>query len=163
MALKYSIDKFELFIFGSPIEIKMDCQALRDCLLKDKLNTHHSYWMQSILSHNIIDICYHPGIHNPIANGLSRMWHNCTHSSTDGLHWSVLLDWEALKGIRNDVMSVLDMPDTLEHLLETKFKGDVFFAPIIRHLLGKSTGDSIPEHQHTIHQAEGFMIENDKL
>lgn len=119
--------------------------------------------MQSILSHNIIDIRHHPGIHNPITNGLSRMWHNCTCSSTDGLHWSVLPDWEASKGFRNDVMSVLDMPDTLEHLLETKFKGDVFFAPIIRHLLGKSAGDSIPERQCAMHQAEGFMIENDKL
>ena len=55
-ALKFSVDKFELYIFGSPIEIETDCQALRNCLLKDKLNTHHSRWMQSILSHNIIDI-----------------------------------------------------------------------------------------------------------
>lgn len=60
-------------------------------------------------------------------------------------------------------MSVLDMPDTLEHPLETKFKGDVFFSPIIRHLLGKSAGDSIPERQCAMHRAEGFMIENDKL
>ena len=119
--------------------------------------------MQSILSHNIIDIHHCPGIHNPIANGLSRMWHNHTCSSTDSSHWSVLLDWEASKGIRNHVVSVLDMPDTSEHLLETKFKGDVFFAPIIRQLLGKSAGDSIPERRHTMHQAEGFMIENNKL
>jgi hypothetical protein len=55
-ALKYCIDEFEPYIFGSPIEIETDCQALRDCLLKDKLNTHHSRWMESILSHKIIDI-----------------------------------------------------------------------------------------------------------
>ena len=55
-ALKFSINKFEPYIFGSPIEIETDCQALRDCLLKDKLNTHHSRWMQLILSHNTIDI-----------------------------------------------------------------------------------------------------------
>ena len=162
-ALKYSIDEFEPFIFGSPIEIETDCQALRDCLLKDKLNTHHSRWMQSILGHNIIDIRHRPGIHNPVADGLSRMWHNRTRSSTDGSHWSVLPDWEASKGIRNDVMSVLDTPATSEHPLETRFKGDVFFAPIVRHLLGKSAGDSISERRRAMHRAEGFMIENDKL
>ena len=52
-ALKYCIDEFEPYIFGAPIKIKTDCQALHDCLLKDKLNTHHSWWMESILSHNI--------------------------------------------------------------------------------------------------------------
>ena len=162
-ALKFSIDEFEPFIFGAPIEVETDCQALRDCLLKDKLNTHHSRWMQSILSHNIIDIRHRPGIQNPVADGLSRMWHNRKRSTKDGSHWSVLPDWEASKGIKNDIMSVLEVPSLSEHPLEAKFKGDIFFTPIVRHLLGKSVGDSISERRRAMHRAGGFMIEGDKL
>ena len=145
-ALKFSVNEFEPYIFGSPIKIETDCQALHDCLLKDKLNTHHSRWMQSILSHNIIDIRHRPGIKNLVADGLSRMWHNRKCTMTDGSHWSVLPDWETAKGIKNDVMSVINaMLYTLEHPLETMFRGDVFFMPIVRHLLGKSAGDSMSE------------------
>ena len=43
-------------------------------------------------------------------------------------------------------MSVIDaMLYMLEHPLETMFRGDVFFMPIVRHLLGKSAGDSMSE------------------
>ena len=34
--IKYSLDKFEPYIYRSPIEIEMDCQALWDCLLQEK-------------------------------------------------------------------------------------------------------------------------------
>jgi hypothetical protein len=55
-ALKYSLDEFEPYIYGSPLEIEMDCQALRDCLLQEKMSVHHSHWKESILAHNIISI-----------------------------------------------------------------------------------------------------------
>ena len=128
-ALKYSIDEFEQYIFGSPIEIETDCQALRDCLLKDKLNTHHSRWMESILGHNIVDIRHQPGIQNPVADGLSRMWRNWERSQTDGSTWSVLPDWEASKGIQNDIMAILDSLNPTEHPLLTTFKGDISSPP----------------------------------
>ena len=41
-ALKYCLDKFDPYIYGSPIELEMDCQALRDCLLKEKMSVHHN-------------------------------------------------------------------------------------------------------------------------
>ena len=64
----------------------------------------------------------------------------------DRSHWSVLPDWEAVKGIKNDVMSVINaMVYTLEHPLETMFRGDVFFTLIARHLFGKSAGDLMSE------------------
>jgi hypothetical protein len=162
-ALKYCIDEFEPYIFGSPIEIETDCQALRDCLLKDKLNTHHSRWMESILSHNIIDIRHRPGIQNPVADGLSRMWRNRKRTLVDGSSWSVLPDWEASKGIQHDIMLVADLPARPTHPLEEEFRGDIFFAPIVHHLLGKSAGDSIATRKRAMHRSEGFIIENDKL
>ena len=165
-ALKFCFDEFKPYVFGAPVEIETDCQALRDCLLKDKMNSHHSRWMESILSHNIIDIRHRPGIENPVADGLSRMWRNRKRSTTDGSSWSVLPDWEAMKGITNDVLSVASPNDTSAlplHPLEVQFQGDIFFTPIIRHLLGKSAGDSVSERRRAMHRAEGFTIDDGKL
>jgi hypothetical protein len=75
--LKYSLDEFAPYIYGSLIEIKTDCQVLRDCLVQEKMSVHHSRWKESILAHNIIAICHRPGVENPVADGLSRMWEGC--------------------------------------------------------------------------------------
>ena len=162
-ALKYSMDEFSPYIYGTPVEIETDCQALRDCLLKDKMNAHHSRWMESILAYNIVDIRHRPGIHNPVADGLSRMWTNRKRTDADGSSWSVLPDWEATKGTTRDIMTMAIGSGTPEHALEVMFKGDVFFAPIVRHLLGKTAGESIAERRRVAHRAIGFVIEGGKL
>jgi len=167
-ALKFCLDEFDPYIYGSPIEIETDCQALRDCLLKEKMSTHHSRWKESILAHNIIDIRHRPGVENAVADGLSRMWQNRGRSNTDGSDWSVLADWETTRGIRNDILLVNQSPppgDTpsLPYELEDHFKGDVFFEPIVRHLLGRNAGSNISERRRAMHRAQGFMIDNGKL
>jgi hypothetical protein len=42
--LKFCLDEFEVYTYGSPIEIETDCQALplRDTLMREHLNCHHS-------------------------------------------------------------------------------------------------------------------------
>lgn len=94
-ASKYCTDKFTPYIYGAPIEIETDCEALRDCPLKKKLSTHHSRWKELILAHNIINIRCRSGIKNPVANGLSCMWANKKRTGDDGSSWLVLPDWEA--------------------------------------------------------------------
>jgi hypothetical protein len=41
-ALKFVLDKFSDIIWGFPVEIEMDCQALRDTLLSEKLSAVHT-------------------------------------------------------------------------------------------------------------------------
>jgi transposase InsO family protein len=161
-ALKYSLDEFEPYIYGSPIEIETDCQALRDCLLREKMSVHHSRWKESILAHNIIAIRHRPGIENPVADGLSRMWDDRERTNTDGSNWSVLPNWEATKGIMNDILSISYVPPLL-HPLETEFAGDIFFEPIVRHLLGHDAGSTHSERRKASHRAAGFTIIDDKL
>src|SRR6202050_2128733 len=91
------------------------------------------------------------------------MWCNRKCTSTDGSSWSVLPDWEAPKGIKNDILLVTDSPDTPIHQLEQLFQGDIFFMPIICHLLGKYVGDSLADRKRAMHRSEGFLIDNDKL
>ena len=52
-ALKFSLDKFSDIIWGSPIKIETDCQALRDFLLNDSLNIHHAQWCDGVLAYEI--------------------------------------------------------------------------------------------------------------
>ena len=99
-ALKFSLDKFEPYIYGSPLEIETDCQALWDCLLQEKMSMHHSHWKESILAHNIIAIRHQPGVENPVADGLSRIWDGKERTKEDGSSWSVLPNWEAMRGLR---------------------------------------------------------------
>jgi hypothetical protein len=163
-ALKFSLDEFDQYVFGSPIELETDCQALRDCLMKEKMSVHHSRWKESILAHNIIDIRHRPGIENPVADGLSRKWEFRKPRPQDGSEWSVLPDWETAQGIRNDIMSLTDRePQQGQHPLETRFKDDAFFQPIVQHLLGRRAGETISECKRARHRAEGFMIEDGKL
>ena len=64
MALKYSFDKFSNIIYGYPVEVKTDCQALHDVLMNDKLLVTHARWRDGVLAHNIIDVRHIPGITN---------------------------------------------------------------------------------------------------
>lgn len=41
-ALKFALDRFSNIIWGFPVEIETDCQALRDVILNDKLNAAHA-------------------------------------------------------------------------------------------------------------------------
>ena len=41
-ALKYLFNKFTDVVYGYPVEVKMDCQALHNILLSDKLNATHA-------------------------------------------------------------------------------------------------------------------------
>ena len=41
-ALKYSFDKFSDIVYGYPVEVETDCQALRDILLSDNLSATHA-------------------------------------------------------------------------------------------------------------------------
>ena len=161
-ALKNCLDEFEQYIYGSPLEIETDCQALRDCLLQEKMSVHHSRWKESILAHNIIAIRHRPGVENPVADGLSRMWDGYKRTSTDGSDWSVLPNWEATKGIVNDVLSISYVPPHT-HPLETRFAGDIFFEPIVKHLLGHNAGSTPAARRKATHQAANFTILDDTL
>jgi len=55
-ALKFGLDKFSDIIWGFPVEVETDCQALRDHLMNDKLSATHARWRDGILAHQITDV-----------------------------------------------------------------------------------------------------------
>ena len=69
--LKFAFKKFLDIVYRYPVRVKMDCQALHDVLMNDKLSATHARWQDSVLAHNIIDAQHIPGVTN-IADGLSH-------------------------------------------------------------------------------------------
>ena len=114
-ALKFSLDKFSDIIWGSPIELKTDCQALRDFLLNDKLNATHARWRDGILAHNIIGVRHVPGKMNVVADGISRWWEGQPKKHGDGSEWTVSEDWEAATGLVHDLFLIAS-PDQITTL-----------------------------------------------
>jgi hypothetical protein len=57
-------------MYGYPVEVKTDCQALCDMLMNDKLLETHARWRDRVLAHNIVDVQHIPGVIN-IADGIS--------------------------------------------------------------------------------------------
>ena len=54
--LKFTMDKFNDIIWGFPVEIETDCQALQDVLVSTKLNTTHARWCDGVIAHQITDV-----------------------------------------------------------------------------------------------------------
>lgn len=167
VALKYCTDEFAPYIYRAPMEIETNCQVLRDCLLKAKLSTHHGRWKELILAHNIVNIRHCLGVENPLADGLSRMWANRKCTDADGSSWSVLPDWEAQSGIKNNILSVQPTEDAprpqASSDIKERFTKYVFFEPVVRHLLGQNAGTNISERCRAMHRAKCFFIEDGEL
>ena len=92
--LKFCMDKFNDIIWGFPVKVEMDCQALRDVMLSNNLNATHARWHDGVLSHQIVDIQHIPGRINLVGDGLSRKDEDLPHVPRDGSSWSVEPDWE---------------------------------------------------------------------
>jgi hypothetical protein len=78
-ALKFCLDKFDDIVWGFPVEIETDCQALRDVMLSDNLNATHARWRDGVLSHQIVDVRHIPGRINLVGDGLSRKDEDLPH------------------------------------------------------------------------------------
>lgn len=93
-ALKYALDQFSDIIWGSPIEIETDCQALRDVIMNPHLNVTHARWQDCILAHNIIAARHIPGTTNTASDALSRAGEGEPRREGDGSETTVAPDWD---------------------------------------------------------------------
>ena len=143
-ALKHSLDKFSDVIWGYPIEIETDCQALRDHLLSSTLNSTHARWRDAVLAHNIVDICHRLGHLNVVADGLSRKFVNVPKERGDGHEWTVSEDWEACTGLANNVMYTnMNQQVATYEALRTRFADEKVFLEVIDSMLELDQGKSL--------------------
>jgi hypothetical protein len=130
-ALKFALDKFDSIVWGFPVEIETDCQALRDVLQSDNLNATHARWRDGILAHQISDVRHIPGRINLVGDGLSRKDEGLPHIKGDGSSWSVVPDWEYFRGLVYDLFSVNPTSTTTHSSLRKRCgRATLGFGPI---------------------------------
>ena len=138
-ALKYSFNKFSDVIYGYPVEVETDCQALHDILLSDKLSVTHTRWRDRVLAHNIVDVRHIPGKIN-IADGISRQYEGMDKSPGDGSKWTITPDWEETTGLVHDLYHVVESLDLM--VLQERFKGEPLFLNVIDAIIGLSSNNT---------------------
>jgi transposase InsO family protein len=162
-ALKLSLDKFADMIWGFPIEIETDCQALRDTMLNDNPNSTHARWRDGVLAHQIIDIRHKPGKLNKVADGLSRKYTNTPAEPGDGHESTVNEDWEAKTGLANDILQVQTSDSDHTDSLRARFKNEPLFLEVIDAIQEQDHGTSLRRKKRAQHRAKDYFIEDDKL
>ena len=163
-ALKHSLDKFADVIWGYPVELETDCQALRDHLLSTTLNSTHARWRDAVLAHNIVDIRHKPGRLNVVADGLSRKFINTPTESGDGHEWTVSEDWEERTRLANDILVVqVTQSEAIYCALRERFEGESVFLEVIDSILELDHGKDLRVKKRAKHKAKGYMIEDGKL
>jgi hypothetical protein len=136
-ALKFALDKFSDTIWGFPVEIETDCQALWDHLLNDKLSATHARWREGILAHQIVDVRHVPGRINVVADGLSQANEGSPNEEGDGSQWTVSEDWETVTGLTHNVFYIYTTDPTAPEVaqLRDRFKHEPIFLEVIDTLL----------------------------
>jgi hypothetical protein len=163
-ALKHCLDKFGDIIWGYPVEIETDCQALRDHLLSTTLNSTHARWRDAVLAHNIVDVRHRPGRLNVVADGLSRKFVNTPREKGDGHEWTVSEDWEARSRLTNDILVVeTTHPESAYNALRTRFADEKVFLEVIDSILELDHGKSLRVRKRAKHKAKGYLIEGEQL
>jgi hypothetical protein len=161
--LKFTLDKFSDIIWGFPIEIETDCQALRDILRSEKPNAAHARWRDGILAHHIIDVRHVPGKTNVVADGLSRYGEGTENVEGDGSEWTVSEDWEAAQGLVNDVWTTEVLSDPIVTALKERFVEEPLFLEVIDALLMIRSDTNVRRRSRAKHRAEEYFIEEGKL
>lgn len=160
-ALKYSFDKFSDIVYGYPVEVETDCQALHDILLSDKLSATHARWRDGMLAHNIVDVQHIPGKIN-IADSVSRQYGGTDKTPGDGSEWTVTPDWEEVTGLVHDLYHVADLPDLT--VLRERFKDEPLFLDVIDAIIGLASNDTtLRERKCAQHQKTQYMLKDGKL
>ena len=160
-ALKYSFDKFSDIVYGYPVEVETNCQALHDILLSDKLSTTHARWRDGVLAHNIVDVQHIPGKIN-IADGVSRQYEGMDKIPGDGSEWTVAPDWEEVTGLVHDLYHITELHDLTT--LKEQFKDEPLYLDVIDAIIGLSSRDAmVKEKKHAQHRKTQYMLEEGKL
>jgi hypothetical protein len=152
--LKFALDKFSDTIWGFSVEVETDCQALKDMIISNRLNTPHARWHDGILAHNIVDVRHVPGKLNVIVDGLSQQWegHPRDVGLLDGSEWTVSEDWETHMGLINDLLQIstnIENSTALELL--QRFKNEPVFLEVIQAMLQIDQGTTVHNQKRARH------------
>ena len=143
-SLKFCFDKFADILWGMPVEIETDCQALQDVILSDKLNATHACWRDGVLVYNIVDVRHIPSITN-IADGVSRQYEGTPKGSRDGSEWTVSPDIDDTISVIQDLFQVEVSFEAAK--LRERFANEPLFLDVVNALLELDHGTKLQERK----------------
>lgn len=145
------------------MEIKTDCQALRDILMTSKPSAMHARWQDGVMAHRIVDVCHVPGVLN-VADGISRQYKGLPKGGNDSSTWSMSPDWEACMGIVHNLYQ-LSAPEISPEIetLKSRCKDEPLFMEVIDALTGGDGHYDLKTRSHARHRVLGYAIEEGKL
>ncbi|GAA5829176.1 hypothetical protein JCM3770_006346, partial [Rhodotorula araucariae] len=152
VAVKWALEKFKPYVFGRPIELISDCQALAGILSLQSVSPAHSRWREYILGHDIVKFTHQPGKLNAAADELSRKKGNeegeeVSPDATIPPSWEEYVEEKDVKApLRKVPLSGLEPLEAAfsaffvethdkEAVLRKRFSGDATFEPIVEFLL----------------------------
>jgi len=141
----------------------MDCQALHDILLSDKLSMTHARWRDGVLAHNIVDVRHIPGKIN-IADGISRQYEyeGMEKILGDSSEWTVTPDWEGVTGLVHDLYHIAKLQDLMT--LKERFKEEPLYLDVIDAIVGLSSHNMmVKEKKCAQHRKTQYMLKDGKL
>jgi RNase H-like domain found in reverse transcriptase len=163
-ALKFTLNKFSDIIWGFPVEIETDCQALKDTLLSEKPSAVYTWWWDSILAHQIIDMWHVPRKVNVVADGLSRQWEDQVEQKEDGHEWTVNPDRDEAVGLMNDILLTQKQEPKKEvQALKECLKDEHLFIEVIDAITAQDSAKMVRDWHQACHRASQYILEGGKL
>ena len=187
VAVKWALEKFKPYVFGRPIELVSDCQALAGILSLQSVSPAHARWREYILGHDIVKFTHRPGRANAAADGLSRraalagadldnemVQPDCTIPDT----WEQYKERQSERGqAAGSRKSKQDLgltesetqfaaffleTDDAEKAARERYKDDPAFAPLVEFLLTLQTANASPAEAGRLRrQARAYFLASD--
>ena len=155
-ALKFGLDHFSNTIWGFPVEVKTDCRAMKDTLCNNALNLHHARWKEGIQGYNLTTIRHQSGESNKAADALSCMYTGKERTTDNGSTWLVCEDWEASRGLVNDLFGV--HTDEVISSLCKRFTDEPLFLEVVQAITNRDSHRTKRERNRAKRRAEGYHI-----
>ncbi|GAA5958712.1 hypothetical protein JCM10213_005775 [Rhodosporidiobolus nylandii] len=106
VCVKWALEKFQKYIFGRPLQLVTDCEALAGILSLQSVSAAHTRWREYILSHDIVKFTHRPGKANTAADELSRRRDNPVEEGDTTPDCTLPEDWQEYRE-RNPIPAAL--------------------------------------------------------
>ncbi|KZP06436.1 hypothetical protein FIBSPDRAFT_764409, partial [Athelia psychrophila] len=115
------------------------------------------------MAHHIVDVRHRPGVTNTAADSLSRQFTGTAKRDNDGHLETVSPDWEAQRGLVNDVWTFDEKLDNTVSALRERFIDEPIFLQVVDAFLDLDEDKPARDKRRARHRAVGYQLDGGKL
>ena len=157
-AMVHALKIWRHYLLGNPVHIYSDYKSIKYIFTQSELNLRQRRWLELIKDYDL-EIHYHPGKANVVADALSRMA-KCNYTSATPMHATLCQEMEKLNLaiVAEGTLTNITLTPTLRDQIVSAQKNDVGMDKI-RQLLGESD----PQVQCFHQDSEGILWFKDQM